>query len=371
MKGSTRVSLLAAASLWGALHASPGYSYEFVSAIAIDLGTMGGRSSEASDINDAGNIVGWSHSYAGVIHAFFYRAGHFVDVGASRWSTESRATSLNNSNVVVGNLSVNGRSLAFRWYEGALQELRVSVSPHARVGTTAHAISDAGFIVGTRDYRELHNFQLATVWTDDVTFHTLNVPGNDWGSGAYDINAAGEVVGHAGTDSFRWNFNPSVSPSRSVVIPSPRSDCDVQRAFGIARYNVVAGYVSCPPIGPDSHLRAFSWSGLSLVSRDLGLLPTGRRSVAYDVNDLSFVVGAADQRAPIPGTPGIYVAFIHHPDFGIRALPTLPGTTGHGECQAEALNNVNANGVIKVVGFCHTGDQDSPRHAVLWNVRVS
>jgi len=375
MKYFVRISLLAAVSMWGtALHAGPELTYNIASVTMTDLGTMGGRSSEAADINDAGNIVGWSDSYAGpgVRHAFFYRAGHFIDVGFSRWSTRSYATGLNNSNVVVGNLEF-GLNVAFRWYEGALHELRVSLSPHARVGTTAEAISDAGLITGTRDYPDFDYYQLATVWTDDVTFHTLNNPGNPWGSTAYDINANGQVVGNAGVDSFRWQFDPAVSPSSSSGIPPQRASCNVAIPYAINRWGMVVGYAGCSIPGDPSMQRAFLWNGMTTNSLDLGLYPGGTRAVALDINDSSFVAGAAGRRVRVPDTTRSVetdIAFIYHADFGLRMLPTLPGTVGDGKCKATALNNISVNNIVQVVGYCDTVDQNSPRHAVRWDVTL-
>jgi uncharacterized membrane protein len=41
----------------------------------IDLGTLGGASSGATDLNDAGAAAGWSRTASGQVHAVVWRAG--------------------------------------------------------------------------------------------------------------------------------------------------------------------------------------------------------------------------------------------------------------------------------------------------------
>ena len=71
-----------------------------------DLGTLGGRSSSANDINESGQIVGWANTNGGASHAFIYSNGEMVDLNAlidptSGW-TLHEAYAINNSGQVVG-----------------------------------------------------------------------------------------------------------------------------------------------------------------------------------------------------------------------------------------------------------------------------
>ena len=47
----------------------------------IDLGTLGGKSSQGEDINKAGQITGWSSTAAGELRAFRYSDGAMTDLG--------------------------------------------------------------------------------------------------------------------------------------------------------------------------------------------------------------------------------------------------------------------------------------------------
>ncbi len=47
----------------------------------IDLGTLGGESTQAEDINQSGQIVGWSQTAGGAIHAFLWENEIMIDLG--------------------------------------------------------------------------------------------------------------------------------------------------------------------------------------------------------------------------------------------------------------------------------------------------
>jgi probable HAF family extracellular repeat protein len=84
-----------------------------------DLGTLGGDKCLARDINNQGQIVGYSEVVAGdsTQHAFVYSGGTMVDLNdlidpASGWVLSS-ASAINESGWIAGTGCINGETHAF------------------------------------------------------------------------------------------------------------------------------------------------------------------------------------------------------------------------------------------------------------------
>ena len=112
--------------------------------VVTDLGTLGGPSSSATDIDDHGRVVGYAATAGGYDHAFLYERGRMTDLGTLAGGNVSRAAAINNHGVVVGEAwNANGSALPFI-YDGAMRLLFP-----APLGTKAWAINDRGDVVGT------------------------------------------------------------------------------------------------------------------------------------------------------------------------------------------------------------------------------
>jgi probable HAF family extracellular repeat protein len=84
----------------------------------VDLGTLGGSSSNATGINDIGQIVGRSETASGDVHAFRWENGAMLDLGTLGGSS-SFATGINELGQIVGESEkAPGEDRAFRWENG-------------------------------------------------------------------------------------------------------------------------------------------------------------------------------------------------------------------------------------------------------------
>ncbi len=106
----------------------------------------GGYGSQATGVNDSGDIIGYGNVSASIDHAFLYHNGQFQDLGTLASDTGSVASSINSAGDVVG----GSGDLPFIYHNGAMENLFSMIDP--ALGWTdgsATAINDNGWIIGS------------------------------------------------------------------------------------------------------------------------------------------------------------------------------------------------------------------------------
>jgi len=187
-----------------------------------DLGTLGGPSSSARDINDRGQIVGSADTKAkveddlpiapgsshAISHAVVWERGKVRDLGVLPGRTESDAYAINERGQVIGTAcsfctakDPDAIARGFLWQAGRMTALALLPG---RSNCVANAISDRGQVVGRSDYggAELHPVR----WQAGKAIG-LRLPGA-WDGEAEALNNHGQIVGYGESDSgsraFLW-----------------------------------------------------------------------------------------------------------------------------------------------------------------------
>jgi probable HAF family extracellular repeat protein len=142
----------------------------------------------AHAVNEANQIVGYSATSSGAIHAFFWSAGAFTDLGVLPGMTSSQASAINSSGQVVGwSSGATSARRAFKWDAGTFIELP---PPTGYCCSEAFGINDNGDVVGAVSVSSGHPH--AAIWREGVPTDLQATGGEGF---AWDVNASGQVVG--------------------------------------------------------------------------------------------------------------------------------------------------------------------------------
>jgi len=239
--------------------------------LMIDLGTLGGEISRASDINDLGMVVGYSYIVS--------------DVEYSRH--------------------------AFLWTE---QEGMIDIGPFDRPESTATHINNRGEILGYIDRAELdHPF----LWTEEDGFIEIprwveEIEGYDGFHHYNDINSIGQVVGISNvanrrTHAFVWSAGAEMLDLGTLEVD--------RSSWAVAINNV--GEVVGEAYVPGRRQHAFFWSEESGMI-EIGTFG-GDKTDVNDVNDLGVAVGSSNY------PPDSSHAFLWTEEGGMVDIGTLGG----------------------------------------------
>jgi probable HAF family extracellular repeat protein len=178
-----------------------------------DLGTLGGPDAMALGINERGQIFGSSYSdynpspacsipdfgfAALTTGAFLWENGTMVNLGSLGGSC-TNASAMNNGGEVVGYSFLPGDDVfhAFRWKRGRLRDLGTNGGNFG----SAVTLNDAGDIVGWTSVPGNDNIIHATLWSHGQTID-LGALGPDQCSLPFGINSRKQVVGLSGDCDF-------------------------------------------------------------------------------------------------------------------------------------------------------------------------
>ena len=239
-----------------------------------ELGTLGGPSSEADFVNNAGNIAGIANVSSSQTEAFFSKDGTSLDAIVLPLGTSSSVAGINGSGQVVGS-STYGQGLlkqhAFLYTSGTTPVITDIKTLYDFDGSsTAAGINDAGVVIGQSDVAagQKHAFECMIVGSTCLLTDLGTLNGLAGNSTATDINNLGYVIGTAstatGVDPFVW-FAGQMFDLNSFL-PADSQFASLTTAVAINDDNIIIGQGTLKGGGSDTYI-------LSLNSADFPQVP--------------------------------------------------------------------------------------------------
>jgi probable HAF family extracellular repeat protein len=156
-----------------------------------ELGTLDGGWSRPLAINDSGQIVGFTDTSGGGSYTAATVWNGTSPTNLFSWGKSGYATDINNSGQIVGyTLGYNSFSEAILWNNG----LSTTLGPYP---SSAYTINNAGQIAGNT---LSGSTVFPVVWNGTNSQTYLNIGGL-----AHGINDTGQVLGYVGSTPFIWN----------------------------------------------------------------------------------------------------------------------------------------------------------------------
>lgn len=253
--------------------------------VLIDLGTLGGKTSEARSVNEKGQVVGVSENASGLKRAFLWDLGEMQEISADE------ALDINHDGVVVG-LIKQGSSIfgdpktqAFRWSE--IAGIETDLLPRINVGLTPKQLTGHARAINDRG-------DIAMIGEGIAMYAVARDAGGDCRdlghlggmvSIPYDINDRGEVCGYSKIDrrtvhAFLYRGGTMLDLGSLGFESGAHSVNNAGEVVGASKDQL-------------ARMRAFHWKEGRMI--DLGTLG-GQTSNARAINDQSWIVGNAQTR---------------------------------------------------------------------------
>ena len=243
----------------------------------IDLGTLGGSSSQAAGVNASGTAAGSATTQFGYTHATSSSASGIVDLTLNSTASEGSAAAINGAGTIAGTQFINGQAYASLWSNGAAVAI-------GGAGSYAMAINDAGQTAGMFTTAGDQGNAFVTsgnALTGSSLVDMGTLAGGTWSS-AYGINASGEVAGYGDLESgafrgFTWTQGGGYSELGTFGGANSYAMAINDSGVAVGSAQTAGGWMN-----------AFITNGSQLI--DLGTLG-GMSSYAYGINDRGEVVG--------------------------------------------------------------------------------
>lgn len=319
--------------------------------VRMDLGTFGGPSSYANDVNSSGTVVGTADDADGLRRAFRWTPlGGMTDLGTLPGDDWSTAVSVTDDGQVLGVSGLSSVSTArgtqVIWSpDGSITPLTIPLVPGATFSVGASDFNAERVLVGS----DAGPTQHAWIWSaergkDDIT---ASVPGRSREGASSEIDADGLVVGTGdeveGCGAFQsrcWHaFLYSYDAGyRSIGRPAEFPTGHVM-GMGLGAGPTVVGSASG---------RAYRWT----ESEGFTILPSVSSAYATSVNSDGLAVGAAFD----PTLPAYQATAWPRSGGAIRLSPDDPNP--------QVATAVNEFGIV--AGWAAQGN--GTNHATVWLV---
>lgn len=274
-----------------------------------------------------------------------------TDLGTLPGSTGSLATDINDFGQVIGYSTKDGPFRAFLWENGMMTDLGTLGGSHSQ----AWGINNLGQVVGLADtdFVSFDGFPYVQAFLWSQSNGMTDLGGTLGGSrvfqsGAYDINNSSQVVG-GWLSSTNLNDRHAFLWQNGLITDLGTLGGLESRAFGINNFGQVVGESTTS--SSDSSTHAFLWDEENGMI-DLGTLDGGPVSAATAINDSGQAVGYSFTS----GYRSIE-AFLWKEGVGMSSLGTLGGEFS----SAEDINNLG-----QIVGISSATANVQDTHAFLW-----